>query len=217
MTPVWDQTALRHEKWKSRITTLNDLECPIIVWTQSYTFVTESYGSGKVGQSLPTVGASRNIRETQPILFSRMTIVTMSWQILLYRIKIVTMSCVVIVLWIGTLSWWTGMIWRNFSLPIESRFCRMRTVFAESAVGTDSVVFYHAEDTNRIRFGLRTGESGRIRLETAESGRFLNNIGLLSWLFFCLLQICEFPAPHHTIWIRLLTNLNREWSYQGRQ
>ena len=41
------------------------------------------------------LGASRNIRETQPILCSWITIVTMSWQILLYRIKIVTMSCVV--------------------------------------------------------------------------------------------------------------------------
>ena len=36
--------------------------------------------------------------------------------------------------------------------------------------------FYHAKDTNRIRIGLKTGESGRIRLETAESGRFPNNI-----------------------------------------
>ena len=41
------------------------------------------------------LGASRNIRETQTILYSRITILTMSWQILLYRIKIVTMSCVV--------------------------------------------------------------------------------------------------------------------------
>jgi len=46
---------------------LNDLECPIIVWMQWYMFVTESYGLG---------------------------IVTMSWQILLYTIKIVTMCCV---------------------------------------------------------------------------------------------------------------------------
>ncbi|KAG1698836.1 Aquaporin-10 [Nymphon striatum] len=32
MARVWDHTALRHEKWKSRITILNDLECPIIAF-----------------------------------------------------------------------------------------------------------------------------------------------------------------------------------------
>ena len=55
MVPVWDQPALRHGK--SRITILSDLGCPIIVWTQSYMFVTESYWSGMVrvvGQALPT-------------------------------------------------------------------------------------------------------------------------------------------------------------------
>ena len=69
------------------------------------------------------LGASRNIRETQPILCSRITIVTMSWQILLYRIKIVTMSCVV---W--TVSGrcpveraWSGEIFHCRFLPIESR------------------------------------------------------------------------------------------------
>ena len=41
------------------------------------------------------LGASRNIREDRQILSGRITIVTMSWQILLYRIKIVTMPCVV--------------------------------------------------------------------------------------------------------------------------
>ena len=52
---VWDQIALRHEQRKSRITILSDLECPIIAWTQSYTFVTESYWkwSEEVGQALP--------------------------------------------------------------------------------------------------------------------------------------------------------------------
>jgi len=51
MAPVWDQTSLRHEKRKGRITILSDVECPIIVWTQLY-------GSGmvrKVGQTHPTV------------------------------------------------------------------------------------------------------------------------------------------------------------------
>ena len=36
---------------------------------------------------------SRNIRETEPSLSSQITMLTMSWQILLYRFKIVTMSC----------------------------------------------------------------------------------------------------------------------------
>ena len=118
------------------------------------------------------LGASRNIRETQPILCSWITIVTMSWQILLYRIKIWTVSC------------GTGMIWsenppshdsfigrdyhvKRFSngcLPSASVHCLV-TVWSLSdrirenrdAVGTDSVVFYHAKDTNRIRIGLRTG------------------------------------------------------------
>jgi hypothetical protein len=131
--PVWDQTALRHEKQKSRITILNDLECPIIVWKQSYMFVKESYGSGLVRRGRPSTPA-RNNRETQLALSSRITIVTLSWQILLYWIKIVTMSCVV---W--SVSCGTGMIWRNFALSfladwvqIASRSCRMRTVFAES-------------------------------------------------------------------------------------
>ena len=150
------------------------------------------------------LGASRNIRETQPILSGRITIVTMSWHILLYRIKIVTMSCVV----------WTvsgqcpmdryavvmnGHDLEKFFIAVSCRLspdcvqilpnasvhCPV-TVWSLSdrirenrdAVGTDSVVVYHAEDTNRIRYGLRTGESWRIRLETAESGRFLNNIWL---------------------------------------
>ena len=182
MAPVWDQTALRHEKWKSRITILNDLECPIIVWTQSYTFVRVlriGNGPERSAKHSQQLGAYRNIRETQPILCSRITIVTMSWQILLYRIKTVTMSCVV---W--TVSCGTGMIWsenppshdsfigrdyhvKRFSngcLPSASVHCLV-TVWSLSdrirenrdAVGTDSVIFYHAKDTNRIRIGLRTG------------------------------------------------------------
>ena len=55
--------------------------------------------------------------ETQPILSSRITIVPMSWQILLHRIEVLTMFCV-----FGTLSCGTGMIWRNFSLLF---FCRL--------------------------------------------------------------------------------------------
>ena len=41
------------------------------------------------------LGVSRNIREAQPIVSSRITIVTLSRHILLFRIKIVIMSCVV--------------------------------------------------------------------------------------------------------------------------
>ena len=126
------------------------------------------------------LGASRNIRETQPILSSRITIVTMSWQILLYRIKIVTMSCVV---WTVSGRFpveraWSGENFHCRFLPIESRLrpdlaeCEpsasvhcLVTVWSLSdrirenrdAVGTDSVVFYYAKDTNWIRIGLKTG------------------------------------------------------------
>ena len=52
----------------------------------------------------------------------------------------------------------------NGCLPSASVHCLV-TVWSLSdrirenrdAVGTDSVVFYHAKDTNRIRIGLRTG------------------------------------------------------------
>ena len=46
--------SVRHEHLKSRITILNDRECPISVGTQSYTIVTESYGSGMVGRGRPS-------------------------------------------------------------------------------------------------------------------------------------------------------------------
>ena len=83
-----------------------------------------------VRQSTQTV----TFGETQPILSSRITSVTMSWQILMYRIKILTMFSVI---WTCP----TGMIWKNFSLlffgrlspdciqilSIANRLCRNRS------------------------------------------------------------------------------------------
>ncbi len=113
---------------------------------------------------------------------------------------------------------WSGMSYHCLNVVVYH--CRVtvwslsdRILMNRVAVRTDSVIFYHAKDTNRIRIGLRTGESGWIRLETAESGRFLNNIWLLSWLNKCFYK----SATNHRILIRLLTKFNREWSYQGRQ
>ena len=63
------------------------------------------------------LGASRNIRETQPILCSRITIVTMTGCIGRNNVL-----CCLDGVW--TVSCGTGMIWRNFYcrfLPIESR------------------------------------------------------------------------------------------------
>jgi len=120
MAPVWDQTAVRHENCKNRINVLNDLECPIILWTQSYTFVTESYWSGKVLRGRPRTPDSKCLLKT-----------------------------------IGKLSR-ICLVW---SLSDHIRDNR-------DTVWTDSVFFYHAEDTNQIRFGLKTGDSGLIRLKT---------------------------------------------------
>lgn len=49
--PVWNQMALEHEKWKNRITILNDRESPDIVCTQSNTFVTNCNWSERVRKS----------------------------------------------------------------------------------------------------------------------------------------------------------------------
>ena len=58
-------------------------------------------------------------------------------------------------------------------------------------------------------------ENWRIGTNSTGTG-FLNNIWLLSWLNKCFYKF-ELPATNHRILIRLLTNFNREWSYEGRQ
>jgi len=88
-------------------------------------------------------------------------------------------------------------------------------------VGTDLVVFYHAKVTNRTRIGLRTVESGQIRLETAESGRFLNNIWLLSWLNNCFTFFFNFPPRITGSWsdfwhIRTAVNIVNVWLLTSR-
>lgn len=78
-------------KEKKSVYILNNLDCPIIVWMQLMTFVTVSYGLGMVKSGQPNSTTIRispvTLWENQPILSSLNEIMTMLWQILLYRIK----------------------------------------------------------------------------------------------------------------------------------
>ena len=112
---LWLPIAIRQRyptKWKSRIAILNDRECPIIVGTLSWTFVSESYRSGRSAKHSRQLRASCNIREIRLILSNQITIVTMSGQILLYRIKNVTMSCI----------FWTVFCWSGECRDKRARF-----------------------------------------------------------------------------------------------
>ena len=158
---------------------------------------------------------------------------TLSWHGLLYLIKIVK-YCLD---GVCALSWYTGPIRKYWSLPFLadwvkiasisictfsvgslSGYCliAVRSFLGKSGHCRDKVVFYHAEDTNRIKLLLRTGESGRNRLETVKSGRFLNTIVvLLSCLSYKLVII--FLTPKHKILFLLITHFNQEWSYQEQK
>ena len=111
-------------------------------------------GLGRSAKHSRQLGASRNVRETQPILSSRITIVTRSWQILLYRIKIVPMSC-------QSLTYiqecyccpWYNHSRLNFAKSLFTVWSLIGS-HSEDAAGPNSVVFYH---TNRIKIRLRTG------------------------------------------------------------
>ena len=128
-------------------------------------------GLGRSAKHSRQLGASRNIRETQPILSSRITIVASSWQILLYRIKIVPMSCQSLTYiqdcyccpWYNhsRLNFAKSLIkitWNGFLTDVfrQRRFTVWSLIgsHSEDAVGPNSVVFYH---TNRIKIRLRTG------------------------------------------------------------
>lgn len=75
-------------KEKKSVSILNNLDCPIIVWMQLMTFVTDSYGLGMVQsgqQNSTTIRISPvTLWENQPILPSLNEIMTMLWHILLY-------------------------------------------------------------------------------------------------------------------------------------
>ena len=111
-------------------------------------------GLGRSAKHSRQLGASRNVRETQPILSSRITIVTSSWQILLYRIKIVPMFC-------QSLTYiqdcyccpWYNHSRLNFAKSLFTVWSLIGS-HSEDAAGPNSVVFYH---TNRIKIRLRTG------------------------------------------------------------
>jgi hypothetical protein len=133
--PSWDQTALRHEKWKCRITILNDLECPNIVWTQSCTFITESYGLGIVRRDRSSTPDLENFFHCR--FFCRFS-----------------PDFVLI-------------------LPNPKRHCLITLWSMSDRISGESG---RCRDRFGSRIGLNTGESGRIRMETAESGSFLNYI-----------------------------------------
>ena len=72
MAPVRDQTALLHEQRNSRITILSDLQCHFlnaVVYVRNRVLGNGPERSVKHSRQL---GASRNIRETQPILCGRL-------------------------------------------------------------------------------------------------------------------------------------------------
>ena len=155
MTPDWVPTALNTNNEKvgtqsgviGSVVSLSGCSRDAVVYNRNRVL-----RIGKVGQTLPTVTCVPYYSGTQPIVSSRITIVTLSWQILLCRIKIVTLSCVVGALSgrcrgaVGTLPGRcrdaVGMNWHDFEkssimpfladwVPIMSRSCRMRTVYAE--------------------------------------------------------------------------------------
>lgn len=140
-------------------------ECPIIVWTQSYTFrnhlVTGSYWSVLVGggrdrsaKDSRQLGVACNIWETQPIWSSRITIGALSDHIregqdpvgtespVSDQGRINVLCCLDDVLWIGIWSWWTGMIWRHFESWLCPDCCRFTvwsmSEFCRNTVGTMS-------------------------------------------------------------------------------
>ena len=128
-------------------------------------------GLGRSAKHSRQLGASRNIRETQPILSSRITIVTSSWEILLFRIKIVPMSCqsLTYIQDYYCCPWYNysrlnlaksliKITWNGFLTDVfrQRRFTVWSVIrsHSEDAVGPNSVVFYQ---TNRIKIRLRTG------------------------------------------------------------
>lgn len=125
MTPVWDQ--IRHEKIKCRMTI--------------------KYRKQKI---LPLHKRNQHkdqewsVEVCQSILSSRITVVIMSWHILLYQFNIVTKACVVFMVI------WERLVWRLvqtclsfsclFSVWSLSDLCQVAFIYW-NAVGTYSVVF----------------------------------------------------------------------------
>ena len=121
-------------------------------------------------------------------------------------------------------------------VPIMSRSCRMRTEFVPKVIGlrADSVpiitnmatvVWFQMrgfQDSRhhrftvlslsvlcRIAFGRIGTLSGLIRLETAISGRFRNNIGLMSWLNKYFYNFVKFPSRITRSWSDFWQQFNR--------
>ena len=97
----------RHEKRNSRITILSDLGCPIIVWTQSFTFETES----------------KHSRQMRPVTFGKLDFVLSDYNrdyvVTDFAVSDRNSNNVLYCLddfWM--VSYGTGMIWTNTSLPL---------------------------------------------------------------------------------------------------
>ena len=150
---------------------------------------------------------------------------TKSWQILLYRIKIVTMSCVVC-----TVSGrcpvdrdavvMNGYDLEKFFIAVSCRLstdciqilpdlCRI----ALGRIGTDLVIF--------TMWKIEIGSESYGELENRDGFGWKRRNRDASWTVSdCCrdkLNVFTILATNHTILIRLLTNCSREWSYQGRQ
>ena len=112
----------RHETRNSRITILTDLGCPIIVWTQSFTYETES----------------KHSRQVRPVTFGKLDFVWSDYNrdyvvTLRYRIEIVTMSCIVWTIsgWCPMELAWSGQILHCRYLPIQNKtiFKRLMKIY----------------------------------------------------------------------------------------
>ena len=178
MAPVWDTTTIRQKKWNGRFTILNDRQCSIIVSTQSFTFGTESFRSGGSWRVDQALSAVRSVKlQSWP----------KSWQIMLYRVIIVTMSCVVRTI-SGGFSTHRHAVVRNGHclefyihcrvLPIESRLCPIlpsETVQCQVTVESRSGKSGRCQQDSVVFFSCGKYKSNHTRIKNERIGT--NSVG----------------------------------------
>lgn len=123
MAPVWNQTALRHKKWKKDY--YPKWSVMSYHWLSAVVYVRNKFqrtgnGPERLTKHAQQLDVSCNIQRNSAMLSSRNTIVIMSWWILVYRMKIVTMISVFLIVFCGMV-----MIWRHFSMVVIFFFCQL--------------------------------------------------------------------------------------------
>ena len=146
---------------------------------------------------------TRNFRQTRAIRITKCDyVVTDSAEN-----RNIVLFCLHGVLWIRRLSRWTDMISKNLYWSLSG--CIRENV---DVVGTDSYVFYHADDTLFIIFWLRYEKSGNIGWKRLNRGIFWTKSD-------CCLDKINLRIFRHESWDleHTLDNFNRAWSHEWRQ